>query len=217
MSHWPWLLVGTRAFVAWNFVKQSLPNECPQAKSSLIPIFVNKFLLEHSTPIHLYNVYSCFCYNSRISKSNRPYGHKVKNIYRLALLQNICESPNLKKKEKRINVRRQLIRKKNSTLCQQPITFEKWLSLTLKKASCPNILVHIPWRKRQIFKNKNLNYKGTYWNKYISIVSKFCWAPALMSEGQWFHPLTLLFSHNFLLIRMEDKAAQVSEVPPWVL
>ena len=43
------------------------------ANYSLLPVFINKVLLEQTIPFHLYIIYGCFHMTSELSNCNRDY------------------------------------------------------------------------------------------------------------------------------------------------
>ena len=49
-------------------------------------VFVDKVLLEHTIPSHLYTVYDCFCASTEELSGWNRHGltHKIENIYYLA-------------------------------------------------------------------------------------------------------------------------------------
>ena len=68
-------------------IDQRLANHIqPAVNSSLASIFVNKLLLEHSTPIHLPTVHACFqATRAQLSSWDNHTAHKAENVYYLVL------------------------------------------------------------------------------------------------------------------------------------
>lgn len=67
-------------------LNQALANYSPLVKFVSLPDFVNKLLLEHSTPIHLPTVHACFqATRAQLSSWDNHTAHKAENVYYLVL------------------------------------------------------------------------------------------------------------------------------------